>query len=73
MPTEMVALPSEPHAAPEAPSAPELQRQVVGRYSAGSANYVVFADGGIEAETKEGAFRFASMGEFKTFIAKRNG
>jgi hypothetical protein len=43
---------------------------LVGRYTAGGANYMIFSDGTIEAETEQGAFRFASMGEFKAYIAR---
>jgi hypothetical protein len=46
---------------------------LIGRYSAGGANYSIFSDGSIEAETDQGAFKFGSMTEFKAFIAaKRN-
>ncbi len=56
-------------AAQEPPAPPTL----VGRYSAGGANYSIFSDGSIEAETDQGAFKFGSMSEFKAFIAaKRN-
>ena len=49
----------------------EGQPQIVGRYAAGGVKYLIFSDGAIEAETDEGAFRFASLGEFKSFIANR--
>jgi len=52
----------------ETPKAPP---SLVGRYSAGGANYMIFSDGSIEAETTEGAFKFASMGDFKRFLADR--
>ncbi|MDE3176246.1 MAG: hypothetical protein KGM15_09115 [Pseudomonadota bacterium] len=55
----------------EAIGAPEDAPKVVGRYSAGGARYMIFSDGAIEAETDQGAFRFASMAEFKAFIAGR--
>ena len=56
--------------APEPPPAPSL----VGSYSAGGASYKIFSDGSIEAETDQGAFRFASMSDFKAYIAaKRPG
>jgi hypothetical protein len=42
---------------------------LVGHYSAGGANYKIFSDGSIEAETEGGAFRFASMDEFKSYLA----
>ena len=51
----------------ETPEPPSL----IGRYSAGGANYMIFSDGSIEAETKEGLFKFASMGEFKRFVSER--
>jgi hypothetical protein len=43
---------------------------LVGHYSAGGANYKIFSDGSIEAETEGGAFRFASMDEFKSYLAR---
>ena len=48
---------------------PEAAPTLVGRYSAGGANYMIFSDGSIEAETEEGAFKFASMSEFKAYLA----
>ena len=56
----------EPLVAEPAP-APTL----VGRYDAGGANYSIFSDGSIEAETDQGAFKFASMGDFKALIAAK--
>lgn len=55
------------HAAQEPAAPPTL----VGRYSAGGANYSIFSDGSIEAETDQGAFKFGSMNEFKAFIAAK--
>jgi len=52
----------------ETPGAPP---SLIGRYSSGGANYMIFADGSIEAETQEGTFKFASMGDFKDFLAGR--
>ena len=61
-----------------APSVAELEQAIaanvaaptlVGHYSAGGANYKIFSDGSIEAETAGGAFRFASMAEFKAYLA----
>ncbi len=43
---------------------------LVGHYSAGGANYKIFSDGSIEAETDGGAFRFASMEAFKAYLAR---
>lgn len=51
---------------------PEAGPHIVGRYSAGGAKYAIYSDGSIEAETGEGGFRFASMDEFKAYIANRN-
>jgi hypothetical protein len=62
-----------PAAAKPAPTEPPPQGKIVGHYSAGSARYRVFSDGAIEAETEEGAFRFASMREFRAYIANRSG
>jgi hypothetical protein len=54
-----------------APETPETSPTLVGRYSSGGANYMIFSDGSIEAETADGTFKFTSMGEFKRFIAER--
>jgi hypothetical protein len=56
--------------APEMPGPPP---DLVGRYSAGGASYMIFSDGSIEAETTDGTFKFASIGEFKQFLADRRG
>jgi hypothetical protein len=48
---------------------PEAPPTLVGRYSAGGADYMIFSDGTIEAETEQGAFKFASMGDFKAYLA----
>ena len=50
---------------------PEAPPSLIGRYSSGGANYMIFADGSIEAETQEGTFKFASMGDFKQYLADR--
>jgi hypothetical protein len=51
---------------------PEAPPTLIGRYTSGGANYMIFSDGTIEAETDEGAFKFASMGDFKKFLLDRN-
>ena len=51
---------------------PERPPTLIGRYASGGANYMIFSDGSIEAETDEGAYTFASMGEFKKFLQGRN-
>ena len=51
--------------------APEAPPTLIGRYTSGGANYMIFSDGSIEAETDEGAFKFASMGDFKKFLLNR--
>jgi hypothetical protein len=70
---EVVLEPAPPLAAEAAPiDEPETAAPpatIVGRYSAGGANYSIFSDGSIEAETEDGAFRFSSMSEFKAFVA----
>lgn len=50
---------------------PEHPPALIGRYSSGGANYMIFADGSIEAETEEGAYKFKSMGDFKQYLAER--
>ena len=52
---------------------PEVPPSLVGRYTSGGANYKIFADGSIEAESPEGTFKFASMSEFKGYLAERKG
>ena len=44
---------------------------VIGRYNAGGAAYVMYSDGSIDAETQTGTFRFASMKELRQFIEHR--
>lgn len=55
--------------APEPAAAPSL----IGSYSSAGANYRIFADGSIEAETSEGTFKFASMADFKRHLAETKG
>ena len=71
--------PVEEGAVAGAPSVAELEQALadaaapptlVGHYSAGGANYKIFSDGSIEAETEGGAFRFASMADFKAYLAR---
>jgi hypothetical protein len=52
---------------------PETPPSLVGRYSSAGANYKIFADGSIEAETSEGTFKFASMSDFKRHLVERKG
>jgi hypothetical protein len=52
---------------------PEAPPSLIGRYSSGGASYMIFADGSIEAETRDGTFRFASMGDFKHYLAGHKG
>ncbi len=51
---------------------PERAPTLIGRYTSGGANYMIFSDGSIEAETDDGAYKFASMSEFKKFLLERN-
>jgi hypothetical protein len=53
----------------QAQAAAAASPTLVGHYSAGGANYKIFSDGSIEAETAGGAFRFASMEAFKAYLA----
>jgi hypothetical protein len=50
---------------------PEAAPSLVGRYASGGASYMIFADGSVEAETAEGAFKFRSLEEFKHWLADR--
>ena len=59
---------SVPAVEAEAPASPPTR---IGRYSSAGANYTIFSDGSIEAETEEGSFTFASMGDFKQFLNDR--
>jgi hypothetical protein len=56
-----------------APSEAEAAPTLVGRFSAGGANYMIFSDGSIEAETEGGAYKFASMNDFKAYLARVRG
>ena len=47
---------------------PETPPSMIGSYSSAGANYKIFADGSIEAETSEGTFKFASMTDFKRHL-----
>ena len=49
---------------------PEAPPSMIGSYSSAGANYKIFADGSIEAETSEGTFKFASMSEFKRHLVE---
>jgi hypothetical protein len=54
---------------PEPRGSPTL----VGSYSSAGANYKIFTDGSIEAETGEGTFKFASMSDFKRHLLETKG
>ncbi len=49
---------------------PEEPPGMIGSYSSAGANYKIFADGSIEAETSEGTFKFASMSDFKRHLGE---
>ena len=49
---------------------PEAPPNMIGSYSSAGANYKIFADGSIEAETSEGTFKFASMSDFKRHLVE---
>jgi hypothetical protein len=55
----------------ETPEEPQGPPNLIGSYSSAGANYRIFADGSIEAETNEGTFNFASMSDFKRHLAAR--
>jgi hypothetical protein len=50
---------------------PQGPPSLIGSYSSAGANYKIFSDGSIEAETSEGTFKFASMSDFKRHLAER--
>jgi hypothetical protein len=52
---------------------PQAPPSLIGSYSSAGANYRIFADGSIEAETNEGTFKFASMEDFKRHLVERKG
>ena len=52
----------------ETPEEPQGPPSIIGSYSSAGANYKIFSDGSIEAETSEGTFRFASMADFKLHL-----
>jgi hypothetical protein len=52
----------------ETPEEPRGPPSLIGSYSSAGANYRIFADGSIEAETSEGTFKFASMNDFKRHL-----
>jgi hypothetical protein len=55
----------------ETPEEPQGPPSLIGSYSSAGANYKIFADGSIEAETSEGTFKFASMNDFKRHLLER--
>jgi hypothetical protein len=57
----------------ETPEAPQAPPSLIGSYSSAGANYKIFADGSIEAETGEGTFKFASMADFKRYLLETKG
>jgi hypothetical protein len=57
----------------ETPEEPQGPPSIIGSYSSAGANYKIFSDGSIEAETSEGTFKFASMADFKRHLLETNG
>ena len=53
----------------EAPAPRRSDVAVIGSYTSGDNEYVMFADGSIEAHTPRGLFNFKSLDELKEFIA----
>ena len=75
-PTEETAPPEQLHEEipePEPEREPRAETNVVGRYSTDGANYILYADGSIDAETEQGTFRFASMSDLRAHIEAENG
>jgi hypothetical protein len=54
----------------ETPEKPQGPPTLIGSYSSAGANYKIFSDGSIEAETGEGTFQFASMSDFKRYLTE---
>jgi hypothetical protein len=54
----------------ETPEEPQGPPTLIGSYSSAGANYKIFSDGSIEAETGERTFQFASMGDFKRHLSE---
>jgi hypothetical protein len=54
----------------ETPEEPPGPPTLIGSYSSAGANYKIFSDGSIEAETGEGTFQFASMSDFKRHLSE---
>jgi hypothetical protein len=57
----------------ETPDEPQAPPSLIGSYSSAGANYKIFGDGSIEAETSEGTFKFASMADFKRHLLETKG
>jgi hypothetical protein len=57
----------------ETPEEPQGPPSLIGSYSSAGANYKIFADGSIEAETGDGTFKFASMSDFKRHLLGTKG
>jgi hypothetical protein len=55
----------------ETPEEQQGPPSLIGSYSSAGANYKIFADGSIEAETSEGTYKFASMNDFKRHLLER--
>jgi hypothetical protein len=57
----------------ETPEEPMAPPGLIGSYSSAGTNYKIFSDGSIEAETREGTFKFASMADFKRHLLEMKG
>jgi hypothetical protein len=57
----------------ETPEERQGPPSLIGSYSSAGANYKIFSDGSIEAETREGTFSFRSMADFKRHLLERKG
>jgi hypothetical protein len=58
---------------PEPDPEPQAPPSLIGSYSSAGTNYKIFSDGSIEAETREGTFKFASMADFKRHLLETKG
>ena len=57
----------------ETPEEPQGPPSLIGSYSSAGANYKIFSDGSIEAETSDGTFKFTSMADFKRHLIETKG
>lgn len=72
-PTEAALAAERPPAPPSAPAAPPADEPVeVDRYVSGDTTYVMFADGSVELQNREGVKRYGSLAELRARASQRN-